>query len=862
MTQTTNTRVAKSRHDYQPPAFFISHVDLRFELDPTATRVTSIMQLQRQTAAAALQLDGQHIQLLQVLVDGIELQATQYQLDDSKLILPDVPDQFELTIVTQLSPADNTALEGLYLAGDTFCTQCEAEGFQRISYFLDRPDVLAEYKVTIIADASRFPYLLSNGNKTAEYINDEGMRVVQWHDPYPKPCYLFALVAGDFDVLTEQFITQTGREVSLQVFVEKGQGSKAQFALQALQRAMRWDEQRFNLTYDLDVYMVVAVDFFNMGAMENKGLNIFNSKYVLADANTATDRDYFNIESIIGHEYFHNWTGNRVTCRDWFQLSLKEGLTVFRDQEFSADMGSSTLCRIDAVKLIRTAQFAEDAGPMAHPIRPESVLEMNNFYTVTVYDKGAEVIRMLQTILGRDGFAKGLSLYLQRHDGQAATCDDFLQAMQDATQHDLAQFSLWYSQSGTPELTVSQNYNGKNRRLTLNLQQHTASTADQTDKMPLLIPVRIELLLPDGARQTHLLLLTQRQQQFVLADITAEPVVVWLEHFSAPVKLIQQTDDASLLHIAAYASDGVARWDAMQQFWSQKVRQVVNGAEPSAVLTELLVVTLRHWLIEPQPDLALTAELLTLPDFDTLAEQYEQIPVDSILNALQQFHQQLAMLLQAEFKLCYQQIASQPYQYNELAVGQRRLRALCLKYLAVDVKESGELLSRHYQLADNMSDTIAALSASQQYASAVFAAQIKDFIQQWQHDVLAMDKAFALVASDPSDQVFSGIARIIEHPLFSWKNPNRVRAVFSAFSMRNPQQFYRADGKGFDLLQQTVAKMDAINPQVAARLVTPLLSWRRFDSERQQKMRLALQKLADEPALSNDVYEKVNRSLT
>ena len=861
MAQQTMNRTATSRHDYQPPAFLITQVALTFELDPKATRVTSVMQVQRQSEASSLKLDGQQLRLISVAINEQQLSAEAYQLDEHSLTLTDLPQCFELRIVTEISPQTNTALEGLYLAGDTYCTQCEAQGFRRISYFLDRPDVLAEYKVTIKADAQRYPYLLSNGNKVSEHLDQQGRRVVQWHDPFPKPCYLFALVAGDFDVLADNFITRSGRDVSLQLFVEKGQGHKGQFALDALKRAMAWDEQRFNLEYDLNIYMVVAVDFFNMGAMENKGLNVFNSKYVLADPATATDRDYFNIESIIGHEYFHNWTGNRVTCRDWFQLSLKEGLTVFRDQEFSADMGSATLCRIDAVKLIRTAQFAEDASPMSHPIRPEQVLEMNNFYTVTVYDKGAEVIRMLQTLLGRERFADGLALYLNRHDGQAVTCDDFVRAMQDASGVDLSQFSLWYSQSGSPELTVKQHYDSAAARLTLTVKQHTPPTADQTDKQALLMPIRIELLLPDATKQQHVLQLTQASQQFVFDNISAEPVVVWLEHFSAPVKLHANSSDDSLLHIAAMASDGVARWDAMQQFWSGKVAQVIAGHSAETVLPTQLFDMMKQWLHQPGDDLALTAELLMLPDFDSLAEQYQQIPVDGIWQALQQFEHLLATTLQTALRHCYDQLAGQAYQYSEYAVANRRLRALCLRYLARVDSDAGLTVRMHYQQADNMTDTIAALSAAQQTDAALFSELISDFTARWQQDVLATDKAFALVASNPAEQVFSGIDAMLQHPQFSWKNPNRIRALFSAFSLRNPKQFHRVDGKGYQLLQQTVARVDAINPQVAARLVTPLLSWRRYDSARQQLMQQALRQLASSATLSNDLYEKVSRSL-
>ena len=860
MTQNSN-RLAKSRHDYQPVAFSIPQLNLTFELHETATRVTSRMTVKRQRATQPLVLDGQLLELISVVVNGTELTAKQYQQNEQQLILSDLPDECELIIVTQINPAENSALEGLYLAGDTFCSQCEAEGFRRITYFLDRPDVLSEYRVTIKADAARYPYLLSNGNKIAETVDDSGQRIVSWHDPYPKPSYLFALVAGDFDLLQDSFQTQSGREVCLQLFVEKGQAFKGGFALTSLKRAMRWDEQRFNLEYDLDIYMVVAVDFFNMGAMENKGLNVFNSKFVLADERSATDRDYFNIESIIGHEYFHNWTGNRVTCRDWFQLSLKEGLTVFRDQEFSADMGSPTLSRIDAVKTIRTAQFAEDASPMAHPIRPESVLEMNNFYTVTVYDKGAEVIRMLQTILGREAFNRGLALYLERHDGQAATCDDFLLAMQDASGRDLTQFSRWYSQSGTPQLSVSQHYDASAATLTLTLSQHNAPTVDQADKQPLLIPVATEFLYTDGSSQQHLLLLEQQEQQFEFGQLPQAPVVAWLTHFSAPVKLLHNTDDSSLLLIADKASDGVARWDAMQQFWSNKVRQVVAGADVASVLPAQLFEIMRTWLNSTGGDKALLAELLTLPDFDTLAEQYAQVPVDAILQALAEFKTQMASQLQSALLLCYEQLDFSAYQYEQQQVGQRKLRAVCLQYLTLFPDLAQRLLTAQLNHADNMTDTLAVLNASQQHMPELFHTQLQHFIEHWQHDVLVLDKAFSLAATEPSEQVYANIQNCLAHPAFSWKNPNRVRAVFSAFSMRNPQQFHDSSGKGYALLADTVARMDSINPQVAARLVTPLLSWRRFDRIRQQQMQAVLKQLADAPAISNDLYEKVNRSL-
>ncbi|WP_333608752.1 aminopeptidase N, partial [Arsukibacterium sp.] len=771
----TATRLA----DYQPPSFLISCVDLQFELAPINTRVRARMTLQRQGSEQTLKLDGEQLELISLRLDGKLLQPDDYQHDDTSLRIFKLPEQFELEIVTSISPELNTALEGLYLANGVFCTQCEAEGFRRIMFYLDRPDVLAVFTTTVIADNAAFPYLLANGNKVVEESLNDGRKAVTWHDPFPKPCYLFALVAGDFDLLQDEFITQSGRKVSLQIFVDKGQLSRSHYAMGALKRAMRWDEQRFNLEYDLDIFMLVAVDFFNMGAMENKGLNIFNSKYVLADEQSATDLDFFNIESIIGHEYFHNWTGNRVTCRDWFQLSLKEGLTVFRDQEFSADMASPTLNRIAAVKLIRTAQFAEDASPMAHPIRPEQVLEMNNFYTVTVYDKGAEVIRMLQTLLGKDGFNQGMTLYLHRHDGQAVTCDDFVQAMQDANQLNLSQFKRWYSQSGTPELTVTEHYDTDAQCLTLEIKQYTPATADQTEKLPLMMPVNIELLSCTAQAKTaetkqlcsnrHRLVVTEAEQHFSFEQLSQRPTVVWLEDFSAPVKLIQsgRTLD-TWLQIAAQASNDFARWDAMQQFWLQLFTETLQQAKPCQLPSALLSIY-RQWLAQPLADLALTAELLTLPDFDTLAEHFQPIDVDAILLVLQQARQLLASSLQQQWLQCYRGLPQQAYQYSAAEVGRRRLRQTCLGYLAL-THDGLSLCTSHYHSSDNMTDILAALNAARQAALPGCQPLLSDFADHWQHNVQVMDKYFGLVAMDPTDIVFEQLRVLEQHAHFSWKN--------------------------------------------------------------------------------------------
>lgn len=843
--------------DYQAPRFAIRKTALIFELHPTATRVTSKLSFER-LAAGNMLLDGQSLELHAIRVNGQELASDAYALTAEGLEISEIVDSGVLEIVTSINPEQNTALEGLYLANGVYCTQCEAEGFRRITYYPDRPDVLAEFTTTIIADTTQLPFLLSNGNKIAEECLPDGRTQVIWHDPFPKPAYLFALVAGNFDCLQDTYTTASGRPVLLEFYVEKGDMSRSKFAMAALKRAMHWDESRFGLAYDLDRYMVVAVDFFNMGAMENKGLNIFNSKYVLADDASATDQDYFNIESIIGHEYFHNWTGNRVTCRDWFQLSLKEGLTVFRDQEFSADMGSATLNRIDAVKLIRTAQFAEDASPMAHPIRPEKVLEMNNFYTVTVYDKGAEVIRMLQTILGKAGFNAGLACYLERHDGQAVTCDDFIQAMQDANQYDLAQFRRWYSQSGTPEITVSQQYDCTNMTLRLSVSQKTPATADQATKQTLVIPIGIEILTADSV-EPKLIVLTEHQQDFYFTEVQADPLVVWLTDFSAPVKLHTSYTLPQLLTIALQAQNGFARWDAMQQYWHQFMAMVLTSTRPPEIPSDVLVL-FKNWLQHPQPDLALTAELLSLPDFETLAAHYQPVPVDRLLNGLTTLQQQLATMLEAAFYDCYQRLPMSPYQYDEHGVAVRKLKAACLHYLALTAR-GVVFVERHYQLADNLTDQLAALKAAQQAKLAVLPTLLADFARRNQQNVQVMDKYFALVAQSTHAKVFDELDQLTKHALFSWKNPNRVRAVFGTFSLRNPTQFHREDGEGYRLLANIVSQIDKANPQLAARLITPLLSWQRYDEGRQAHMLMQLRRLVTELSLSNDVFEKVSRSL-
>lgn len=851
----TSSRISKKLADYQPCAYTVATLELSFELAPTATKVTAVSQMTK-VAEGELILDGQHLELVSLRVNGENWQD--YTVNSEQLVLAGLPAQFSLEIVTLLSPASNTALEGLYLSDGAYCTQCEAEGFRRITYFLDRPDVMTVYTTHIIAEAS-FQHLLSNGNLIADVVLADGRRKVSWQDPFPKPCYLFALVAGNFDEVLGSYQTQSGREVTLAFYVDKGKAKEAEFALASLQRAMRYDEVAFGLEYDLDIYMVVAVDFFNMGAMENKGLNIFNSKFVLAKPESATDTDYFNIESIIGHEYFHNWTGNRVTCRDWFQLSLKEGLTVFRDQQFSAAMGSATLCRIDAVKTIRTAQFAEDAGPMAHPIRPMQVLEMNNFYTVTVYDKGAEVIRMQHTLLGEAGFRKGMDLYFSRHDGQAVTCDDFVQAMQDANHIDLNQFRRWYNQAGTPEVGASVVCQGNTLKLTLT--QSTAATADGSEKLPLHIPVGIELIDPDGKRhQQFMLELCQDQQSFEFEGWSNATVPVLLTNFSAPVKLAYELSVPTLLFVAANAKDGFARWDAMQQLWADLIRDAIT-TKKDIVLPEVIVPTLQQWLSQPSEDLAFTAELLSLPSFDNLAEQYSTIPVDGLLAALTSLHRQIATALGNELLACYHRQKPVSYQYEQQQVAVRALKNLCLHYLAYLPELPLGLMQHQFDDSDNMTDVIATLQALVRAGQPAAQQFLVAFLTKYGDNVQLFDKHSNLVASLQSSEVFAAIAEISQHPTFSWQNPNRVRALYSAFAQLNPQMFHQLDGSGYKLVANAVIKADSINPQLAARMVTPLLAWRRFDPVRSSLMRNELESMSTMSGLSNDLFEKVGRGL-
>ncbi len=871
MTDLRVTPVAKKRSDYQQPDFLIDQVDMTFWLEPNETIVLTQTIIRRNGEHdRELILDGEQLELIDVQLNAQPF--SDYAVVDGKLKLNISEQNFTLEIKTKIDPANNTSLEGLYASNGTFCTQCEAEGFRKITYFLDRPDVLATYSVTIHADKARFPFLLSNGNclGKGEGEGENGTHWVKWHDPFKKPCYLFALVAGDFDLVEDQFITCSGKAVQLQIFVDKGNAYRSGHALDSLKKAMRWDEDVFGLEYDLDIFMIVAVDFFNMGAMENKGLNVFNSKCVLADPESATDEDYFNIESIVAHEYFHNWTGNRVTCRDWFQLSLKEGLTVFRDQQFSSDMSSPVINRIRQVKVMREHQFAEDAGPMSHPIRPDEVIEMNNFYTVTVYDKGAEVIRMLYTMLGKDGFRAGMDLYFARHDGQAVTCDDFVAALQDATNVDLSLFKRWYSQSGTPEVTVSEQHSAEAQTFKLTLKQNTPATADQSQKQDLHIPIDMMLLAPNGEPEpidangnvSTVLNLQQSEQTFEFFGIAEKPVVDIFRSFSAPVKVQYEQSIEELTSIALNAEDNFSRWEACQKIYSDAIfaGNANNGKVPEDK-KQKIVENLRCMLQNKPKDLALLAELLIVPTFDSLSQMMTSVNVDSLLTSRFDLQNHIALNLSNDLLNEYHALPSIPFEYTQNQVANRQFKNMCLYYIA-HTEQHKELLFKQYHSADNMTDSLGVLRAAQKYNLPVFEELMADFEAKWREDVLVLDKWFALHAGLEAEDILARLSLLTSHAQYNTSNPNRVRAVVGTFAFYNTVGFHKLDGSGYKFLADSVIQLNKINPQVASRIITPLNQWNRYvGDERQDLMKAQLMRIANEPDLSPDLYEKVSKAL-
>ncbi|WP_318520623.1 aminopeptidase N [Photobacterium leiognathi] len=872
MTEQTSTQpTAKYRSDYRKPDYTITDIDLTFDLNDTKTQVTAQSKVVRMgdNADAKLVLDGDELELVSVTVNGEAWSA--YAKEDGHLVLSDLPAKFDLTIVTMINPEANTALEGLYKSGGGFCTQCEAEGFRRITYYLDRPDVLARFTTKIIADKAAFPFLLSNGNRIAEGDLDHGRHWVQWQDPFPKPSYLFALVAGDFDVLRDNYTTMSGRNVELEIFVDKGNLDRADYAMTSLKNSMKWDEERFGLEYDLDIYMIVAVDFFNMGAMENKGLNVFNSKFVLANPKTATDTDYQGIEAVIGHEYFHNWTGNRVTCRDWFQLSLKEGLTVFRDQEFSSDLGSRPVNRIANVRIVRGPQFAEDRGPMSHPIRPEKVIEMNNFYTLTVYEKGSEVIRMMHTLLGEANFQAGMKLYFDRHDGTAATCDDFVQAMEDASGIDLSRFRRWYSQAGTPVVAVETAYDADNKSYSVTVKQQTPPTAGQEEKLPLHIPFDIELydskgeviaLQSNGKPVHNVLDVKEAEQTFVFENVAEQPVISMLREFSAPVILEYNYSDQELIFLMIHARNEFARWDAGQMLLAKYIRKNVAAVQAgnAVELPEAVVDAFRGALLDENLDPAFIAEMLTLPSENEIAGWYKQVDVDAINTVVGALTQILATEMEDELLAIYRSLAQGEYSLDHAAMAKRALRNKCLSYLA-HTATGNDLVTAQYAAADNMTDTMAAMSASNNAQLACRAAQMSDFSDKWTHDGLVMDKWFMLQGTNPAENALENVRNTMNHPAFSLKNPNRTRSLVASFCANNPARFHAKDGSGYAFLTEILTALNTSNPQVASRLIEPFLKFRQYDEARQQLMRSELEKLAALDNLAKDLFEKVQKAL-
>jgi aminopeptidase N len=865
--------------DYRPPEFLIDHVDLEFTLDPDRTHVRAELQMRRNPAAVrgdgSLRLDGEQLELEEIALDGHVLTPVEYRIEPECLIVHRVPDRFRLTTRVHIHPNLNTALEGLYQSGQMLCTQCEAEGFRRLTYFLDRPDVMARYRTTLVADRARFPVLLSNGNPVERRDLGDGHHSVTWEDPFPKPSYLFALIAGELSAVEDRFTTAAGREILLQIYVEPHNLDKCAHAMTSLKKAMRWDEERFGREYDLDIYMIVAVSHFNMGAMENKGLNVFNDKFVLARADTATDDDFLGIEGVIAHEYFHNWTGNRVTCRDWFQLSLKEGFTVYRDQEFSADMGSRGVKRVADVRLLRAHQFPEDAGPMAHPVRPESYIEINNFYTATVYNKGAELVRMQATLLGDAMFRAGTDLYFNRHDGQAVTTGDFLRCMEDASGRDLMQFSRWYAQAGTPRLEIEGAYDQDQAIYRLRVRQETPPTPGQPQKEPLHIPlamglldgqgrdlvVRLEGEPPGRAAGTRILELRDRETHLTLVDLPECPVPSLLRGFSAPVKLQFAYTDEELVFLMRHDSDGFSRWDAAQTLMQRLLLR--RAQDPVSEIPSTFFDAFEGALTSGASDLALMSEVLTLPSESYLGDQMEIVDVDGLHRARTEFMAEIGRRLGAVLVAAYQDNHDPgPYRLTPEAIGARAIKNLALGYLMAAGDARGlALCQAQFASATNMTDALAALRLIVHHGGTAGAPALEQFYRRWSRDPLVIDKWFSVQATSPGEGTLGAVVGLMQHPDFSLRNPNRVRSLVGAFCTANPARFHAADGSGYRFLADVVLELDPANPQIAARLLKTLIRWRRYDAVRAEHMRSQLERVRACETLSKDAFEVVSKGL-
>ncbi|MEN9916452.1 MAG: aminopeptidase [Pseudomonadota bacterium] len=867
--------------DYTPPRFLINTVELTFKLDEDLTQVNSRLTVLRdpklENKNEPLVLQGENCELVFIKLDGRTLSTHEFQLRDNELTLFQVPDQFKLEIENTIKPKENTALSGLYVSRGIFCTQCEAEGFRRITYFLDRPDVLARYTTTIIAGKTKYPILLSNGNKIAQQDLDNNQHSITWEDPFKKPSYLFALVGGDLESIEDEFITQSQRKISLQIFSEKGEKDKCHHAMESLKKAMHWDEQAYGREYDLDIFMIAVIDDFNMGAMENKGLNTFNSQTILADPNSATDADYSYITKVVGHEYFHNWTGDRITCRDWFQLSLKEGLTVFREQEFSESIGNPATERISTVRQLRAMQFAEDAGPLAHPVQPDSYMEINNFYTMTVYEKGAEIIRMMKVLVGAELFRKGMDNYFATHDGQAVTIEDFVKSIEQGSGYDLQQFRRWYKQSGTPELQVSYHYSPEEKTFDLILKQHCPATPGQPTKKPFYIPLVMALLNPEGkaldlqlvgdttsmGRQCTLKL-REAEHIFQFVNVDAKPIPSLLRNFSAPVKLKIDFSDEELAFLMQMDTDGFNRWDATQELASRIIlSRIQSNAIEDPAVNQLLKGYKILFADEQQDNKDLLAELLSLPSEAVLAEQMPIIDIDGIHEEREWLRFQLAKQLENKLFQTYQAYHDlKSYVFDKQSVTNRRLANISLNYLMLLQDPSvHRLCIHHYKNADNLTDRIVALSEIVNHNLSQRDRYLKEFYQNNSTNSLVVCKWLAIQARAPLPDTLHQVKKLLKHPAFDWKNPNKIRSLIGVFCSENRSQFHDRSGAGYLFLSEQIQHLDPINPQIAARLVKPFTQWKRFDSDRQALMREQLERLIKLPKLSSDVYEMVSKSL-
>ncbi|PYC25688.1 aminopeptidase N [Aquipseudomonas alcaligenes] len=872
--------------DYQVPDYLIDETHLTFELFEDHTLVHAQLVMRRNPEAGAglppLVLDGQQLELLELKLDDRVLGAADYQLTDSHLTLQPTQERFVIDSSVRIHPESNTALEGLYKSSGMFCTQCEAEGFRKITYYLDRPDVMSTFTTTLSAEQHRYPVLLSNGNPIASGSEEGGRHWATWEDPFKKPAYLFALVAGDLWCVEDRFTTMSEREVTLRIYVEPENIDKVQHAMDSLKKSMKWDEEVYGREYDLDIFMIVAVNDFNMGAMENKGLNIFNSSCVLAKAETATDAAHQRVEAVVAHEYFHNWSGNRVTCRDWFQLSLKEGFTVFRDAEFSADMNSRTVKRIEDVAYLRTHQFAEDAGPMAHPVRPDSFIEISNFYTLTVYEKGSEVLRMIHTLLGAELFRKGSDLYFARHDGQAVTCDDFVKAMEDASGIDLTQFKRWYSQAGTPRLDVSESYDAAANTYRLQLRQSCPATPGQAEKLPFVIPVELALLDAQGRElplqlvgedkpvgRSRVLQVTQAEQAFTFVNIAEKPLPSLLRGFSAPVKLSFPYSRDQLMFLMQHDSDGFNRWEAGQQLAVQVLQELIGQhqrGEP-LVLDQRLVTALRSVLENDSLDQAMVAEMLSLPGEGYLTEISDVADVEAIHAAREFARQQLAEALfeplWARYQANREASRNTPYVAESAHFARRSLQNIALSYLMLTGKP--EVLAatlEQYEVCDNMTERLAALAVLVNSPFETEKAEaLKAFAEHFKDNALVMDQWFSVQAACTLPGGLARVQALMQHPAFTMKNPNKVRALIGAFAGQNLVNFHAADGSGYRFLADQVISLNATNPQIASRQLGPLTRWRKYGASRQALMRGELERILASGELSSDVFEVVSKSL-